>query len=619
MISFENFNEHTENIFVLPKPNEDNKIIIKLPLANEVQKALNVELLKLPEQQKKNFRNSVVFEPQEGIKITSDEERFIQRWYHYNLPEETEKEENKFILMSKFSPVPFAEALLRKQKIKYDKNKNLIKYNKSSGLWESNVEQSLRNHLRTHLLGEEQQKKNYVEEILSYIKDVTYDENFELKPNPYVIAFNNQVFDLVEDKFRDFSENDYLTTKLNIVIDENMKECPKIDNFFSESIGQEFKEMLYEIIAYSLLDGAYPYQKLFFVFGPAGTGKSVYLNLLEKFLGNENYCSVEPISLIKDQHATTQLLFKKANIVSDINYSDLQDITQLKKLTGEDTVKIREMYKNPYNKKLYTKHLFSGNGLPSVREKTKAWYRRLYLIPFSNIIPQESRNPFLLNNITSKEELQGLAYKSLQCLRNLYKRNFVFSFDPDEDKMGEIYEEFSNPVLMFIRENCIEGRDEFTFKWEFEERLNNWLKSNHFPPQTKSQINQYMKEKYSESNRPYFDKTYRVWTGLRWKRAEETSSLNQFNHFNGLIKKVYRYRGILKNPLNSLNSLNESDNKQQILNFLKEYEKENGKSINLNDLRNEFLNINNLDEILEILQVDGLIFEERHNSWRWLG
>ena len=58
---------------------------------------------------------------------------------------------------------------------------------------------------------------------------------------------------------------------------------------------------------------------------------------------------------------------------------------------------------------------------------------------------------------------------------------------------------------------------------------------------TRTQINQYMKEFYNESNRQSFngDKTYRVWVGLRWKGTDDTNSLNHFNGFNEVLKRIY--------------------------------------------------------------------------------
>ncbi len=282
------------------------------------------------------------------------------------------------------------------------------------------------------------------------------------------------------------------------------------------------------------------------------------MSLFEDFLGEKNRCSVEPKQIQNDKYATAQMEYKYANIVSDINYDEFENITQVKKLSGADTITIRRMYKDPYNRKLFTKQIYSTNKMPIVKEKTNAWYRRVYLIKFANIMDQSKRDNFLLGKLTTEKEMQGLAFKCLQVLKELHENDFIFTWDIDERKMSSLYEELSNPILMFIKENCVEGRDTWVFKWEFEERLNNWLKNNHFPTSAKTEINRYMRDKYNESNRSSFNggKIYRVWVGLRWSEKEDTASLNHFNHFNHKIETVYRYRGSLQTPVNRLNPLN---------------------------------------------------------------
>jgi len=464
---------------------------------------------------------------------------------------------NQIVVLSKFSPVPFAEELMKKYNFIYDKNKILWRYNEEKGLWLDEAEQFIKTNLRKNLMGDEQQKRNYIDEIVAHIKDITYNGNFEMDNSPYLIPFQNKVYDLRIGQFLDFKPEFNLSIKLNRKIDDNEKECPLIDKFFSECVGEKYKDMLYETLAYSLFKEI-PYQKIFFIFGPAGTGKSIFMSLFENFLGKDNCCSVEPKQIQKDKHSTSQMEYKYANIVSDINYDEFENITQVKKLSGGDTVTIRRMYKDPYNKKLFTKQIYSTNKLPIVKEKTKAWYRRVYLMEFSNIIPVEKRDLFLLSKLISEKELKGLTFKCLEKLRELYERNFIFSWDMDEDKMQEVYEELSNPILMFIKETCTTGNDNFVFKWEFEERLNNWLKNNHFPTHVKSEINKYMRDNYRESNRPAFNgtKIYRVWVGLKWKEQGEIDTLNHFNHFNHKIKKIYIYRKKFSNPSFPLNPLN---------------------------------------------------------------
>lgn len=473
------------------------------------------------------------------------------------------------VLMTKFSPVPFAEAILQNTKIIFDKYKRFWRYNKESGLYSDDAEQFIRTTLRKNLMGDEQQKKAYVDEIVSYIKDLQNDENFEPNSNPYLIPLKNKIYDIKTGEFLEYSPDHFITNKIDIEIDENIKECPKIDKFFEECVGKDLKSALYDLPAYCLFRDL-PYQKVFFIFGPAGTGKSRYMEFLETFLGKENHCSVEPQVIQKDKHSTSQMWLKLANIVSDISYDALNNINLIKKLSGGDTITIRKMYKEGFDEKLFAKQIFSTNKLPAVAEKTKAWYRRVYPILFSNIIEQNKRNPFILKELTTKEELQGFTWIILQRLRKLYQNNFVFEVDINEDEVAKVYEELSNPILMFINDNCIVEREGYVFKYEFEERLNNWLKVNHFPVYTKSQINQYMGDFYNESQRevPFMDKKYRVWVGLRWKQGGEDIQLNQFNQFNGVLKRIYIYRNVLKTPVIPLNPLSSQENEGMIPCFI---------------------------------------------------
>ena len=460
---------------------------------------------------------------------------------------------DKIVIMSKFNAVPFAEKILEYNHLIYDKNKIFWRYDNEEGIWKNYADQFIRTELRLNLFGDEQQKKNYVDEIIHHLRDITYNEKFIPDDNPYLIAFKNKVFDLKNNKFKDFSHKYFITNKIDIDVDEKFKECPVIDSFFCDSVGKEYKDILYDLAAYCLFREM-PYQKLFFIFGQACTGKSQYLDLLEKFLGSNNYCSVEPQDIQKDIHAGSQMWLKSANIVSDIDYNALDNINQVKKITGGDTMKIRQMYKDPFNDKIFAKQIYSTNKLPAVKEKTRAWYRRVYPIEFSNVVSKEKQDPFLLNKMTTSKELSGFLWKCIEKLKELANNRFIFTWDIDEIKVAKMYEELSNPILMFINENCGEKRgnsDYWVYQYEFKERLNNWLHQKQFPKMTNSQINEYMTENYNISNRPNLDgnKTYRVFVGVKWEKSSHNpTSLNHFNHFSGFEKKLYMYRRSFQTP-----------------------------------------------------------------------
>jgi len=467
----------------------------------------------------------------------------------------------KIVVMSKFNPVPFGNEILKTNHLIYDKHKRFWRYDNDEGIWTSNAEQFIKTELRKNLFGDEQQKKSYVDEIIAYLKDSQFNEQFKPDNNPYLIAFKNKVFDLRDNQYKDFSPDFFITNKIPIEINEEHKECDVIDSFFKDCIGEKYKSILYDLVSYCLFREV-PYQKLFFVYGPAGTGKSQYLNLLERFLGQDNYCSVEPQSIQKDPYAAAQMWLKSANIVSDINYNALDNINQVKKITGGDTMKIRQMYKDPFNEKIYAKQIYSTNKLPVVKEKTRAWYRRVYPIEFANIISKEKQDPFLLDKMTTKEQLSGLAYQCIERLKKLNTNRFIFTWDIDEVEVADMYEQLSNPILMFIKETCDEKKTDsghWVYKYEFMERLNNWLSNNHFPKMTKAQVNEYMREHYNESNRTALEdvtKTYRVWVGVKWGNSSHNpDNLNHFNHFNQVYKKVLHIEKEVPNPCKSVKSV----------------------------------------------------------------
>jgi len=481
------------------------------------------------------------------LSIEYDDKKMSEKEAQKKLKEETSKD--RVVLLSRFNPVIYAKQIEEESKLIYDKHKNFWRYDSEEGIWRSDAEQFIKTYLRNNLMGDEQQKKHYVEEVVSFLKDSTYDEKFEPETKVNLIAFKNKIYDLEKDKFLKFSPDYFITNKIDIKIDEKIKDCKVIDKFFVDCVGEEYKKTLYELASYTLFRGC-PYQKLFFVCGKANTGKSKFLSLLERFVGKENHSMVEPQNIQLDKHAMSLMWLKLANIVSDINYDSLDNINLIKKLTGEDSVHIRKMYQEGFNETLYAKQIFSTNKLPAIKEKTNAWYRRVYIIPFENEVKKGKQDPFILEKMCEEKQMQGFAYQCIRYLRELYLNNFVFSIDIDTEKIGEVYEELSNPMLRFINENCVEGIEESVYNYDFRERLNNWLKSNHFPSMTSTQINQYMREKYSESNRPAPNnsgKIYRVWVGLRWQKESEIS-FNQSYHFNDLIKRVYIYRKSFENP-----------------------------------------------------------------------
>jgi len=435
---------------------------------------------------------------------------------------------NKIVLISKFSPVPYAEKLMANYKFLYDKYKRFWRYDEKEGIWREDAEEFIKNRLRKVLLGDEQQKKYYTEEVVTYVKDLHYDVSLNPELDKNLIPFQNCIFNIKTGEVLDFSPEYFVTNKIPVSLNpEFFNECPQIDKFFSDVIGEQYKVILYELCAYCLYRD-YPYQKLFFLIGAGQNGKSTFLELLQTFLGRDNVSGVSPQDFFKNRFALGHLWNKLANISSDISYEALKNVNRIKEVTGGDSVDIERKFKNPFRTKLYAKLIFSTNQIPIVHDKSLAWYRRVYLIEFPEVI--EEPDPSILDKLITEEELSGLAWKCCQILKYLAERGFVFTFDINVKKVAEIYEDLSNPLHKFLRENTKEDPDGFIFKFEFRDRFWEWLNVNKLRKWGEREIGVEMKQRYDEKRiekEDYYDKEtgkfvkkrWWAWVGISWSKS----------------------------------------------------------------------------------------------------
>jgi len=375
-------------------------------------------------------------------------------------------------------------------------------------------------------MGEEQQKKQYVDEVVNYIKDSCWTEKYILDPPKNIIAFKNCLYDIDKEEIIDFSEKYFITIKIPIEITSEYTDSEKIDQFFEDIVGKERKEILYELMAYCLLRD-YPFQKFFILYGSGENGKTAFLNLVRKFFGTENVASETPQHLVSRNFSKANLWNKLVNISSDIPYIAIENTNVLKELVGGDWTNCERKFKTAFPFKNYAKLIFSANELPQINDKTYAFYRRVYILLFEKKI--EKPDPFIIEKITTDKELSGLGWILIKKLIELKKRDFVFSHNPTVKKMEEMYEDLSNPLNKFLRTTTEIDEHEKIVKYEFRDRFSNWLRENGFRIWKDRDISIKMRELFQESRvaihkvydkelKQFVTKHYRAWEGLKWKK-----------------------------------------------------------------------------------------------------
>lgn len=413
---------------------------------------------------------------------------------------------------NKFNPRPYSEQILSKYHLKYDGYKRFWIYNES-GIWEYRAELILNSILRKKILGNNHYKRYCVDEIIADLKGLAYTQELPQEPEPHLIPFNNGIYDTKNDRYIEYSADYFFINKLPVNFNKKNRVCPTINRIFNELVAPKDVVTLYEIIAYCFYR-AYPYPKLFFLYGSGGNGKTAFTKILNRVFGTENISLVSCNDLQYNHFASSQLFGKLCNISGEMEYSILKNTSILKQCCGEDLIRCERKFKEAFPFTNCAKMIFLTNQIPLTADRSQAFYRRILLLEFPNkFIIGKNANPLIIEKVP-QEEIEGLAWKCLEVLKELIKKDFVFQRHENTEKIIVKYDRLSNPLEAFLEERVEKVYENYIPVNEFKAQFEEYLKVNKYNSWSSQKLNKAMQDigysqtiKYSE----------RVWGNLKWK------------------------------------------------------------------------------------------------------
>lgn len=332
--------------------------------------------------------------------------------------------------------------------------KQVLWYDHAAGVYRFNGETIIEQFAQMWLakLGKKSEATNhYMAQVVGYIQRETYIDRDKLNPNRDIVVVKNGVIDLNTRKLLPHSKDYKATMALPVTYDVGA-DCPKITKFVSEVVKQEDRLLLWEIPAWCLT----PYsgiQRLVILLGEGANGKTVYLEMLRRFLGRENCTAYSLQSLTTNRFAIAGLYGKLANISPELPSTALRQAGPLKTLTGLDTVEAEKKFRDSFNFVNTAKMIFATNTPPEISEDTLAVWRRFVVIDFPFKFVGDRADKDLLAKLTTEKELSGLLNKSLNGLARL-KTIGDFSYTRSIEDTRDKYLLASNPVMAFIEERC---------------------------------------------------------------------------------------------------------------------------------------------------------------------
>lgn len=216
----------------------------------------------------------------------------------------------------------------------------------------------------------------------------------------------------------------FITYGLDYEFDPDAK-CPKFLKYLAEvQPNEENRESLQMLAGLALVPDC-RYNVAFFLYGEAGTGKSVFMNVLTHFVGVNNCCSV-PLANLADRFGKAPLTEKLLNIVGDLPTMPESGSTNsvegfFKQITGGEEIPVERKGIDAYKAPATVRMLFATNAMPHIADRSKAMWDRLRIIPFNQRIRgTEKQNPNLAAEIVSAE-LPGVLNWALVGLGKLRK------------------------------------------------------------------------------------------------------------------------------------------------------------------------------------------------------
>ena len=282
--------------------------------------------------------------------------------------------------------------------------------------------------------------------------DILVSMDFDVfNRNPYLVNVRNGLLDIRDMSFKEHTPSYLSTVQLNVEYNPHAH-CPQFEKFLNEVLDCRLIPLVQEILGYLLTTNTSA-QKSFVLLGPARTGKSTLLWVVEYLLLGKKNVSNIPWQEIGDKFKTAELLGKLANVFSDLPSKSIDDTGIFKVVTGEDYLMAEKKNKNPFKFRPFARLVFSCNELPkNYVDRTEGFYRRLIIVPFNRQIEKNKIDKALKYKF--QREKEGILNWALEGLRRLYENNFEFSENELTDDVKKEYKRENNNVISFVEECC---------------------------------------------------------------------------------------------------------------------------------------------------------------------
>ena len=295
---------------------------------------------------------------------------------------------------------------------------------------------------------------NFKDKVLTESIEFFHSENGkfvkELNTINYLIGFDNGVYDLKKDHFREGHPEDKisLSTNINYVeFSHDHFDIKSIKKFMEQILPSEDVREYVLLCLASFLNGSTKEEKFQIWTGRGGNGKSVLIDMIHACFGE--YADILPVTILTKLRPSAtsanpelaKMVGKRVAVIQEPEGGTEINGGYLKELTGGDSLSARGLYADPFTFKPQFKMIMTCNELPKFPGADEGIWRRVRAVEF--------KSSFVDNPSGHWEDEQGNILSQDEHLENV-KKELVDSWIPK----NETYSEYPiNRELKHIAQN----------------------------------------------------------------------------------------------------------------------------------------------------------------------
>ncbi len=264
-----------------------------------------------------------------------------------------------------------------------------------------------------------------ITEIKNFVMRKTYVKLEEFDANLDIINLKNGLYNWKTNEFLPHTPDYYSLNQKPISYNPSAK-AHRFEQFLNEVLYPEDVRTALEIIAYTFVRRNI-FEYYFILIGIGANGKSVFVGILTHLHGKKNTSNVSLKSIGDDRFALFDMVGKDVNVDTELSNANIKDISNLKKLTGRQPLRVQQKGQPAFDAEIYAKQIFNANVLPNNSDNSDARYRREIILHFYRQFEGDKADLNLLNNIIeNEEEMSGIFNLVVNSLKTIAKNNEIY-------------------------------------------------------------------------------------------------------------------------------------------------------------------------------------------------